>query len=113
MLAPVRKQRQDLHRPVLDGRGQVFDRHRRQGRLPEPGAQVLAGPGRIADFKAGDRGDPDQAAFNPPGPFGGVRADGKASKRRLVDQPCSHRQACDITSGSARSPKTSANRAKS
>jgi hypothetical protein len=42
MLAPVGEQRQDLHGPVLDGRGQVLHRHGRQRRALEPCPQLRA-----------------------------------------------------------------------
>jgi hypothetical protein len=63
MLTPVGEQREDLDRPVLNRRSQIFDRHGRQGWLPETGPQVRTRPGRITDFQAGDRGDADQARW--------------------------------------------------
>ena len=49
----------------------------------------------------------------PTGPGAGRGAAGQAGERRLIDQLVHHRHACDMTSGSARSPKGSANRARS
>jgi hypothetical protein len=71
------------------------------------------GLGGVADLEPGDGGDPDQAALDPAGLVVGLRAGPEADQGRLVDQPVGHCQACDITSGSASSPKVSAKRVRS
>ena len=74
MLAAVGEQGEDFNGSVLNGRGEVLHRHRRNRRLAQPGAQVDPGPGGVADLKACDGSDPDQSALDPAGPVGGVAA---------------------------------------
>ncbi len=69
VLPPVSEQGEDLDCPVLDGRREVFDRHGRQGRLPEARAQFRPRSGRVADFQAGHGRDPHQPPLYPAGPI--------------------------------------------
>jgi hypothetical protein len=81
------------------------------------GAAVVSGHAELFEWLAGDVGDDleflvhvQDREVNPGCPPGSIRARAQAYQCRLVDQPGRHRQARAMIPGSARSPKSSANR---
>ena len=88
-------------------------RNHGERRMPQRCAQLFARAGRVTNLQPRDRGDPDKPSLDPRRPLRRIRAGGESDQSRLVDQPVRHRHARDMTAGSSRSAKTSANWAKS
>src|SRR5947199_6734960 len=112
MLGAIGQEHLNLEGSILDGGCQVFDPHQAERGSDELLASGVSGAYRVAEFKSGDRGKSDQPATDPRTPLVAIRrlAELESHICGLVDEPARHRHAPSITSGSARSAKTSADR---
>src|SRR5260370_1872909 len=103
----------DRNGPIFHRGGLVLDGDGGQWWPLRCRAQIAPGPGRVADLKARDGGDPDEASPDTRRPALSIRACCQSYQCRLVDEPGGYCHAADITSGSAKSSKMGANKARS